>query len=628
MNNTNHESGRSVSGSQKLKGLLIMVLSFVFIISAYLNGTAEQIISGGAIVDSTGTQIITPGVSPGNSNRPGTDKNPSAGGSSGAVDENNQEGENTEGNSEEPVPTPEPTPMPEFNPYAVSSTEPKNYIKTVGIQVNGTTLKDDEEYLREGADVIDFADGDKYTEVDGIITFRGNNFRDNASYGFANMTDKKFGDSWSINTGSLTGLDLYGQTYTWSGSGWVGQPLIVKWPKETKAIMNMYDWAKQDDNLVEVIYATMDGNIYFLDLNTGKKTRDTLNMGYTFKGAGALDPRGYPIMYVGSGYDSLKGKSRVFVISLIDFKILYEFGNNDSFSLRGNLCYFDASALVDADTDTLIYPGENGIMYIIKLNTEYDEAAGTLSIAPDDVVKWNYYGNRTELTHHWVGMEDSAVIWRGHAIFADNGGNLMCLDLNTLTLDWVQDVIDDTNCSPVLAIEDGHPYVYISTSFHYGWRSYTTATIPIWKIDAETGEIVWHTDYTCYSESGVSGGVQSTAAIGKHDLEGRIYITVSMTDNSHGGKLVCLDTKTGEVIWEHKAYYTWSSPVLVYNEDGSGYVVYCTYGSGTMYLLDGETGAVLDTFSTQGGVEASPAVYKNTIVIGTRQCKIWGVKLK
>ena len=61
----------------------------------------------------------------------------------------------------------------------------------------------------------------------------------------------------------------------------------------------MYDWAKNDEDLVEVIYACMDGWIYFLDLKTGEKTRDSLFLGYTFKGAGALDPRGYPIMYLG-----------------------------------------------------------------------------------------------------------------------------------------------------------------------------------------------------------------------------------------------------------------------------------------------------------------------------------------
>ena len=46
-----------------------------------------------------------------------------------------------------------------------------------------------------------------------------------------------------------------------------------------------------------------------------------------------------------------------------------------------------------------------------------------------------------------------------------------------------------------------------------------------------------------------------------------------------------------------------------------------------MYLLDALTGEVLDSFNLGGGVEASPAVYKDTLVIGTRNCKIWGIKL-
>ena len=476
-----------------------------------------------------------------------------------------------------PEPTPEPTPTPllAFDPYHTEETDPDLYVIREGyqrtaVQVDGVTLAEDEPYQAE--EPIDFGYGGDYTDVDGIITFRGNNFRDSASYGYANMTQYKFGDAWSFDTGTFT---YDGET--WSGSGWVGQPLIVKWPKETKAIMNMYNWAKADDELVEVIYATMDGNIYFLDLATGQKTRDALNVGFPFKGAGALDPRGYPIMYVGAGYDGPKGYARAFVISLIDFEILHTFGHTDveangGFTLRGNLSYFDGSALVDAETDQLIYPGENGIIYIIKLNTQYDQAAGTLTMDPK-TVKWHYYGTNTSIMGgYWVGMEDSPIIWRGHLIIADNGGRLMCIDLNTLELDWVQNILDDSNATPVLSIEDGHPYIYVSTSFHYGWRSYTTAPIPVFKIDAENGEIVWQTEYTCYTEKGVSGGVQSSVALGKGDLEGYIYVTVAKSDTNNNGLLVCLDRKTGEEVWRHKAYYTWSSPVLVYKQVRHEYV--------------------------------------------------------
>lgn len=126
-------------------------------------------------------------------------------------------------------------------------------------------------------------------------------------------------------------------------------------------------------------------------------------------------------------------------------------------------------------------------------------------------------------------MEDSAAIYDGYIFMSDNGGNLMCLDLNTLQLVWVQDILDDSNSSPVLSVEDGHLYLYISTSFRLGWRSNSTAEVPVWKIDAETGEIIWQKSYECSSEDGVSGGVQSTIAVGKEELSDYIYVTVART---------------------------------------------------------------------------------------------------
>ena len=103
----------------------------------------------------------------------------------------------------------------------------------------------------------------------------------------------------------------------------------------------------------------------------------------------------------------------------------------DGFALR-DLSYFDSSALVDAETDTLIYPGESGILYTIKLNTQYDPNAGTISINPQ-TVKWRYKGARSLSTDTvdgsqgwWLGIEDSAIIWREHAIFTDNGGHMIC----------------------------------------------------------------------------------------------------------------------------------------------------------------------------------------------------------
>jgi len=599
---------------RRVTGKFILIL-ILFILALTLGILALSNLGGGGEVDPTGTPAGegTPGFWDGLFGSP----TPSA----------------TIEPTPEITPEPTPTPLPGFSPTAVDGTRPSDFGIKTAIQVNDQIV---EKYL--ASEAIDFSTGDEYTALEGVIGFRGNNFRDSAAYGTASMSEKTLDieGAWTASVGSVP--KVYGEG-AWTGCGWTGQPLVVRWPEETKRIMNLYDSAKAKADLVEVIYATMDGHIYFLDLASGQRTRDPIDMGgFPFKGAGALDPRGYPLMYVGSGDDSAKkgkGSSHAFIISLITGKILYEFGEKDGFSLR-DLAYFDSSALVDAETDTLIYPGESGILYRIKLNTQYDAQAGTISVAPE-TVKWRYQGSRTNSTSTkdgsqgwWLGVEDSAIIWRGRAIFSDNGGHLMCLDLNTLSLDWVQDTLDDTNCTPVLELENGHPYVYTSTSFHGGWRESadSKALIPIWKIDALTGERVWtNNDYRCQTIMSVSGGVQGTLAMGKGSLAELIFVPVAMTDGSRG-KLVALTKADGKVAWEcNFAGYPWSSPVAVYDQNGNGYLIQCN-STGYIHLIDGQTGTILFEAPLGSNIEASPAVFENTIVVGTRGGLIYGIKIK
>lgn len=520
-----------------------------------------------------------------------------------------------------PTPTPEPTPtpvgLPDFKPHSVDGTEPERLISSTAIMVDGEVV---EQY--ESDYEINFDMPERYTELEGIVTFRGDNFRSGAAYGTAAVSSKTLTKVWSKSTSGLSDTDgIY-----WSGSGWTGQPLIVKWPEATrKNISAMYDWAREKEGLVEVIYATLDGHVYFYELTSGEYTREPLNLGFNYKGAGALDPRGYPILYVGSGVDSVNGRSRVKVVNLIDNSVMFEFGHNETFANRG-WHMFDSSPLVSAETDQLIYPGENGILYIIHLNTKYNEQTGELSVDPDNIVKWKYNGVRSG-SRYWLGVESSAAIINNYIFLADNGGNLMCLDLNTLELVWVQDVLDDTNCSPVVDVENGHPYIYISTSFHYGWRSYSTAAIPIFKIDAETGEIVWRTDYTCYTVQDLSGGVQGTIAVGKNKLSDMIFVPIARTPGASSGTLAALKKDTGEVVWEKEtSMYSWSSPVDFYDADGNGYLLYCNSGF-NMFLIDGKTGEQLDYMNLGGNIEASPAMYGNYAVVGTRAMRTYCIQV-
>ena len=514
----------------------------------------------------------------------------------------------------EPSPTPVPTALPAFRPERSQSP----IITSTSIMVHGEQV---ESYEADEEHIIDFGGAEDYTQLPGVITFRGNNFRNTSSYGVAKLDVGLFGESWSQHTGGQTGSGSY-----WGGSGWTGQPLVVQWPEETKQIMNMYDSAKQKKDLVEVIYATLSGSVYFYDLETGEKTRDNLYLGYSYKGAGALDPRGYPLMYLGGGVNGPDGSAaRIQIVSLIDGKVLYTTGNNDSFAPRGWNAW-DSSALVDAETDQLIYPGENGVLYLIKLNSKYDPAQGTISVDPEEV-KFTYTSSAAD--QYYYGMEDSAIAWRGHLFIADNGASFLCIDLNTLTIDWRFNCLDDTNCTGVLEVDEtGHPYIYMSTSFHNGWRSSATAPIPVWKIDAVTGKAVWSREYECHSLTDLSGGVQGSLSLGTGPLEGILYVSMARFPDLSNGRLLALDTTTGEELWNLPSNgYSWSTPVTFYDTDGNGYVIY-TDVTGVMYLVDGLTGDVRDTFNFDCTMEATPVVYNNTVVIGTRGEEVYGIKLE
>lgn len=513
------------------------------------------------------------------------------------------------------IPTTEPEPT--FDPYYTDLSNPDTWGVKWEIIEHGTIV---DHYTR--ATPISFDRGDVYSALEGIITFRGDNYRSGATYGTADVINETIRSKWSSNIGSFNG---------WPGSGWTGQPLIVRWSEETKAIMNISEEKKAKEGLVEVIYATLDGYIYFYDLDDGSYTRDPLWIGMNFKGAGSLDPRGYPLMYVGSG-DYVNGKApRMYIISLIDGSILYERSGSDGFTLRTDWSAFDSSPLVDAETDTLIWPGESGILYTITLNTEYDPVAGTVSVNPEETVKSRYKTARSSGSSYWLGYEPSAVIVDRYLYISENGGMFYCIDLNTMDLVWAQDTKDDSNSTPVFEWgEDGNGYIYTAPSLHWTANSSGEGPISIYKLNAATGEIVWEKSFDCHTVSGVSGGIQSTPLLGKDgtDIDGMILYSVARTPNSYDGLLVALDTKTGEVVWQNSMpNYTWSSPTAVYTQSGKAYIVICD-SIGRVSLLDGTTGNILDTVELGSNIEASPAVFENTVVVGTRGQKIYALNVE
>ena len=533
-----------------------------------------------------------------------------------------------------PSPTPEPTMAAELVPHATENTDPAKFGFTTKIYNDGTETA---EFNRSAS--VSFPTGAEYTALQGITTYRGNNYRDQSSWGTADIAN-----------GKLTLLDIDKTTSSagrWSGSACTGQPLIVTWPDQTRENMaTLYDEFRHKAGFTEVIIPSVDGNIYFMELSTGTKTRDPISIGAPTKGTASLDPRGYPILYVGQGLNPAGSTTECNdmyfrVYNLIDGKELYKFGapQKDTVAYR-NWQAYDSSALVDAATDTLIEPGENGVLYTVKLNTAYDEAAGTLTMNPDPIVKYTYKSTRNESTSIY-GMENSAAAWRNYLFFTDNIGMLQCVDLNTMKLIYANDLENDSDVSMVLEedIDNQDFYLYSGCEYDDTVVSATDTKGPCHarKIDGLTGEILWTADFDVYTaiDGSVDGGILASPILGKpgSSIDGLIIYTVSnaiLEDGTKTALLVALDKQTGNIVWKvdlENSGWTPSSPVPVYTADGQCYIVQCMYkGDIKLIKADATAGTVADTLnvSTEKGTEepnsfeATPAVFGNTIVVGSR----------
>ncbi|MCL2282004.1 MAG: PQQ-binding-like beta-propeller repeat protein [Fibromonadales bacterium] len=460
---------------------------------------------------------------------------------------------------------------------------------------------------------VHFEMPDSYTNL-GLTTWRGNNFRNRTSLGTAEVAAESLVVRYSMNIGSIG---------DWSGVGWSGQPAIVKWDFALQQKMNLLPGKREKEELVEVIYGTLDGKIYFFDLEDGKQTRKPIVLGSPIKGGITIDPRGYPILYVGQGIpEKGSGKIGYHIFSLVNGSKLFFLNGKDAFAMR-NWGAFDANPLIDVVNDRLILAGENGVVYNILLNTKFDGEAGTVAIDPV-ISRYRY---STNPIRRWFGMEGSVSAFSHYLFFADNSGIVQCVDLRTFEPVWIHDATDDTDAATVLDWEAEHERLalYVGSEVDLqgeGGSSY------IRKLNAANGDVLWEHSYKCQFHS-TNGGLLATPVIGQGDISKLvIFFIAKVLGKGGGGLLVAYDRESGNVVWENALpNYGWSSPVAVYTPDGKSYLI-VSDSVGNMYLIKGADGKVVRKINLGSNIEASAVAYKNMLVIGTRGNKIFGIEIK
>ena len=469
---------------------------------------------------------------------------------------------------------------------------------------------------------VAFGDSSTYTQVPGVLTFRGNNYRNAPAYGTADISAKRLQVAWTRETG-----DVHAEGSYWAGAGWTGQPLLVNWPQATKQAMGLDDAYVNDPNFVEVVYPVVDGKVYRQDLATGRDTKAPIDVGFAFKGTGSIDPRGYPLLYAGMGLNEngdKTGEWRYRIFDLIQNKEVSGWNGSDPVAPRP-WGAFDSSALVNAASDTLIEPAENGLVYKVKLNAAFDPAARTVSVTPA-FTKLSYdTGEGASLRH---GIESSAAAYRNLMFAGDNDGHLICWDATTMQVVWVLPVDDDSDATVVLEDTPQGPFLYTGNELDKrGEAGATSGPVQFRKVDALTGKVVWTWQIDAHYDKAVNGGLMATPALGFGEVSDLIFVTMAKTASAKQGTLAALDKRTGQVVWQRTmGAFSWSSPVLVQGEDGHVYGIQGD-SSGLLHLFNPSTGEDYSTLQLDQNIEASPAVYGNMLVVGTYAKKLYGIRI-
>ena len=501
--------------------------------------------------------------------------------------------------------------------------KPANLKFTENVMSGAMVLKD---YHRDFSVVA--PDPDEYTYANnGIFTFRGDNFRRNAAYGNAQITTGEMEIIWSAEMGSLN-TESNGNVY---GVGWGSQPAIVRWDTTVRGMMNLYDSKKNETAMREVIFAAQDGKVYFLDLLTGEPTRDVINVGFPLKGSVTVDTQSRPVIAFGQAISKLKKKTGAigyYFYDLTDQSQLFFLNGRSSDKQKQYYSNgaFDGTGLFLYQSDTFVVAGENGLLYTVTMNTDFDRKDGSVAVAEEVVYLQSKAKAQKDAR---TSVESSIAMYDRYIYAADSYGIVKCVDSDTMKIVWAVDCGDNTDAAMALdQDENGMVSLYTGTTAYE--RTGKKKNVVIRKLDALSGAEAWTYEIKCAYDKNELSGCKASPVIGQHTISDLVIFTVNMTDAGKTSSVIALDKNSGAVRWQADLETTAvSSPVAVYNQQGNAWIIQADE-SGILHMYDGVSGIEISTLDLGGKIQASPAVYNDILVIGTcskGNARMYGIRL-
>ena len=451
-----------------------------------------------------------------------------------------------------------------------------------------TTLSD---LVREPNTIPSWTIGRPWGETVGLTMFRGNPTR--TYYGTGPISDNPT-RQWTYPDAPMCSQSTnLGQTTTWCGMGWTGQPAVYE----------------REDGITELIFGAYDRAIHFVNAETGEDIRPRFVTGDIIKGSVTVDPDGYPLLYSGSRDNKLR-------IIALDRSEPTELWSLDAYAVDGIWNDdWDANPLI---IDDMMYEGgENGWFFAYELNRGYD-ANGNVTVDPEiqfSMRSWNQ-SQLDRLADSNVSVENSAVAFEDRVYFANSGGRIIGLDVSDIRNGNAPIVLDywaggDVDASLVV---DEEGFVYASIEYEPSQMGPTERARQddvgqLVKLDPNNPDDprVWGLDLRV---QGSDSGLWATPAL----HEGYLYT------NTHQGSLIVVDTQTGGIVWSDDTvgWHSWSSPSVV----GQTLVSATCTGELRGYDLTDPANPQrmwsVGVGNAQACVEATPAIWNGTIYIGSR----------